>query len=133
MTPTLVLFAFVLFFLKHFIIDFPLQGPFQYQNKGTWGHPGGIQHAAQHGIGTIAVCLPVLGLASLDDPIKVIISSTLLGLLDGVIHYVVDWGKMNINRIKGWGPTTHEEFWWLLGLDQLAHLLTYAGLVWIML
>jgi hypothetical protein len=29
----------------------------------------------------------------------------------------------------GWGPTTHPEFWVLLGLDQLLHQLTYVGMI----
>lgn len=33
-------------FTKHFIVDFPLQAfPYQYQNKGTYGHPGGLLHS----------------------------------------------------------------------------------------
>ena len=53
----------------------------------------------------------------------------LVGLADAVLHYHIDWAKMNINKKMGWGPTTHEEFWWLTGLDQFLHALTYIGLV----
>ena len=52
-----------------------------------------------------------------------------LALADGVIHYHVDWAKMNLNAKMGWGPNTHEQFWWLLGLDQFLHALTYIILV----
>lgn len=37
---------------------------------------------------------------------------------------------MNLNRRLGWSPTTHEQFWWLLGLDQWLHNMTYAAIVW---
>jgi ribulose 1,5-bisphosphate carboxylase large subunit-like protein len=49
--------------------------------------------------------------------------------MDMVIHYHVDWAKMNINKKYGWKADTHEAFWILLGLDQLAHAATYVWLV----
>ena len=104
--------------IKHFVVDFPLQGPYQYQNKGSYGHFGGILHASLHGIGT-ALCFWWYA------PMACI----LLGFLDFGYHYHIDWAKMNLNKKFGWGPTTHEQFWWLLGLDQLLHVLTYIGLV----
>lgn len=53
----------------------------------------------------------------------------ILGLVDSIIHYHIDWAKMNLNAKMGWGPKTHEEFWWLLGIDQYLHALTYIGLI----
>jgi hypothetical protein len=50
-------------------------------------------------------------------------------LADGVIHYHIDWAKMNLNARLGWGANTHEQFWWLLGLDQYLHALTYIVLI----
>ena len=38
---------------KHFIFDYVLQTPFQFRNKGTYGHPGGILHSGLQAIGTI--------------------------------------------------------------------------------
>jgi hypothetical protein len=49
--------------------------------------------------------------------------------MDAFLHYHIDWAKMNINKQCGWKADTHEEFWWLLGVDQLLHALTYIGLV----
>lgn len=115
----LELTLFALLFVKHFFVDFPLQGPFQYQNKGYYGHLGGIQHSSYHALGTFVVFsfFGNIGLAAI------------LALIDGVVHYHVDWAKVNINKAMKWGPTTHEQFWWLLGFDQLIHCLTYVGLV----
>jgi hypothetical protein len=52
-----------------------------------------------------------------------------LSLLDFVAHYHIDWAKMN------WGQrdTRHPSFWAHLGLDQMAHHLTYVGIVAIIL
>ena len=116
MNETLILIA--LLFTKHFVVDFPLQHRYQYSNKGTYGHPGGILHAGIHGLAT-AVCFwwwaPL--------------SCLILGFADAVIHYHIDWAKMRLNARMGWGPLTHEQFWWLLGLDQFLHAMTYVGLV----
>ncbi len=116
MNETLILMTALVF--KHYVVDFPLQKPYQWMNKGTYGHPGGILHAGLHGVGT-AICFwwwaPM--------------SCLLLGLVDALIHYHIDWAKMKINKSSGWKADTHEEFWWLLGLDQLYHYLTYILLI----
>lgn len=119
----MIILAFVLFQLKHFVIDFVLQTPYQFQNKGTYGHPGGLLHAFLHGVGTAAV------IAAVVHPINL----TLLAMVfvaDLLIHYHVDWAKVNINKAKGYGPNTHNQFWILLGIDQLAHQLTYALIIY---
>lgn len=113
-----ILLILTLLFTKHFIIDFPLQTKFQWSNKGTYGHPGGLLHSALHGIGTY-LCLFLFA------PLAAIY----LAVLDCVIHYHIDWAKMNLNKKLGYGPNTHEQFWWLLGLDQFLHALTYIGIV----
>jgi hypothetical protein len=118
----LIFIILSLLFVKHFIVDFPLQKPYQWQNKGTYGHPGGILHAGLHALGT-ALCLVIFV-----HPVFAI----LFGVIDGVVHYHIDWAKMKINKHYGWSATTHEEFWVLLGLDQLLHSLTYIWLVWLL-
>lgn len=123
MTTTAVLLLLTLLFVKHFIIDFPLQKPYQLQNKGTYGHPGGLLHSGLHAGGTLFVLAFFISF-----PLAV-----LLGFLDGIIHYHVDWAKMDLNKKLGYGPTTHEGFWTLLGLDQLAHALTYIGIVFLVI
>ena len=113
-----ILLLVFLLFTKHFIIDFPLQGRFQWSNKGTYGHPGGVLHAWLHGMGTL-LCFYWFA------PV----AAWYLALADMIIHYHIDWAKMNLNAKLGWGPNTHEQFWWLLGLDQYLHALTYIGLI----
>lgn len=105
--------------LKHFVFDFLYQPPFQWQNKGTYGHIGGIVHSGQHAAASFVILLffvaPLLAAA--------------IVLAEFVIHYHMDWFKMNYNAKKGWTATTHNEFWVLLGVDQLVHSLTYVGMV----
>src|SRR5262245_47086258 len=44
----LILAAVAILLFKHAIADFYLQSAYQYSNKGKYGHPGGILHAAIH-------------------------------------------------------------------------------------
>ena len=120
MTTIVLLWLLFALFLKHFIIDFPLQFPYQYKNKGTYGHLGGIVHAGNHAVATFAILLFVPGVA--------IGMAFLIAVVELWFHYHIDWAKMNINTRMGWTPTTHEKFWWLLGFDQFLHALTYLGI-----
>ena len=110
--------VFIMLFLvtKHFIVDFLIQTPYQWQNKGTYGHPGGILHAGLHGVATMIILSFFVF-----SPLPL-----LLGIFDAVVHYHIDWGKMKINEIKGWKADKDPQFWWLLGLDQFLHYLTYV-------
>lgn len=123
MTATTVLFIVLLLVIKHFIVDFPLQKPYHYLNKGTYGHMGGIQHALGHGIATGLVI-------SLFFPGSL---PFICFLVDAIIHYHIDWAKVNLNKKMGWGPTTHEQFWILLGVDQLLHMVTYLGIIYFLI
>lgn len=106
--------------LKHFIFDFAYQPPYQWKNKGTYGHMGGIQHSGFHAI--------VTGLILLVYPVSVEKIGYLV-LFEFIVHYHIDWAKMNINKKMGWKADTHEGFWILLGFDQLLHLQCYILIV----
>lgn len=117
---TMIILALLLaLFTKHFYVDFPLQTPYQWQNKGTYGHPGGLLHSFLHGVGTFIVVLIFTTNLWL---------AIVVGLFDFVIHYHVDWAKMNINKKYGWKADTHPEFWTLLGADQYLHAVTYLAI-----
>jgi hypothetical protein len=122
MMTTLLLLMLALF-TKHLIIDFVLQTPYQWMNKGTYGHPGGLLHAGLHGVWTMAILSFVV----------VLPFAAVLGLVDAVVHYHIDWAKMNLNKRMGWTADKNPEFWWLLGLDQYLHTLTYLGILFVLL
>jgi hypothetical protein len=112
--------ALFLLFVKHFICDFPLQAnAWLYRNKGRYLHPGGIVHAGIHGIGTLLVLAPFIGSASI-----------MYALIDMVIHYHIDWAKMNVAKHYDLQPHNSEQFWILLGFDQLLHHITYFLIVY---
>jgi len=110
-----------LLILKHFIVDFPMQIPYMYLNKGTYGHNGGVLHATLHALATFGILFYATGDLRLSND---------LACVDGFVHYHIDWAKMNIGKKTGWGPLTSEYFWWLLGLDQYLHYMTYVFILW---
>lgn len=114
-----VILLLAAFGLKHFIVDFPLQKPYQFLNKGTYGHPGGILHSGLHGIGTILVLWPYADLLWV----------LMMAVFDFVAHYHIDWAKVKINSKFKWESNKNEEFWVLLGFDQFLHWLTYCVII----
>lgn len=112
--------ALFLLFVKHFVCDFPLQtSPWMYRNKGIYFHPGGIAHSAVHALGTWLVLVFFIGE-----------QAWLYALLDFIVHYHIDWAKLQLNKRFGLRPDNSNWFWILLGLDQLAHHITYFVIVY---
>lgn len=107
----------LLFMIKHFVCDFPLQAfPWMYRNKGTYGHIGGITHALIHGAATLLLINYVVPSSGI---------SLCIGALDFVAHYHIDYAKMKTGVRFNLKPDNSEWFWILLGFDQLLHFLTY--------
>jgi hypothetical protein len=108
-----------LLFIKHWYIDFVDQTQEEVDNKGQYGRWLGIKHSLKHGIGTL------LMLATAD---VVLWFSITAGIIDFILHYHIDWAKMN------WGnrDITTPAFWNHLGLDQMAHYFTYLFIVWML-
>jgi hypothetical protein len=115
---TIALLTLVFLNIKHWYMDFVDQDPQEIAHKGQYGHWLGIRHSVKHGIGTAVAVALTLG------PDMWLVS-VMLGMFESVIHYHIDWAKMN------WGQrdTRHPSFWAHLGLDQMAHHLTYVGIV----
>lgn len=107
-----------LLLIKHFIWDFYYQPPYMWKNKGTFGHPGGLLHSGAHAISSLLILLPFAPEWAL-----------FLASCEFVIHYAMDFTKMNLNRDMGWACNTHDQFWQLTGFDQLVHQITYVGMV----
>ena len=111
------LLVFFILQVKHFIADFVLQTDQMVREKGIYGAQQGSYHSLIQSAGTfLAFCWihPALGVAT--------------AFLDFLAHYHIDWAKININKKYSYTPADHK-FWFWLGLDQLAHQLTYIFLV----
>ncbi|HAJ71001.1 MAG TPA: DUF3307 domain-containing protein, partial [Methylophilaceae bacterium] len=51
-------------------------------------------------------------------------------LIDFIVHYHIDWLKLNINKKFNFRADNSNGFWILLGLDQLAHHITYFVIIY---
>ena len=109
-----------LLFVKHWYIDFVYQSMEEVNGKGIYGNAHGVMHSLKHGVATFLI----FWFYVMDFEYSIII-----GFVDFVLHYHIDWTKININ--KRWNYTAENpKFWAWLGADQLAHSLTYILLVW---
>lgn len=136
----MILFMLALFQLKHLICDFILQGPYQYRNKGTYGHPGGLLHVTIHCVGTfLAMCIYVLvryksslGMFTPSVVPEIFVWTHWVIVIEAVIHYHMDWAKVQIGNYFNWKPTNSEYYWWFLGFDQFVHQITYILMVFLL-
>lgn len=137
--------------LKHFIADYPLQGEFMLKkfakDPAVW-IPALAAHAGVHALFTLVIALFVIGYHPL---------AVALALLDFCVHFTMDRikaspsllgrfksldanGFMNIKNIlmrddkDVYDPTViqakkrlrhNSYFWWALGFDQMVHHLTH--------
>ncbi len=117
----MILLTLALLQVKHWYIDFVNQSDMEVASKGIYGDFHGIMHSAKHGLGTLFAITIVVSPAY-------IFFAFICGLLDFIVHYHIDWLKMNYgNR-----DITTPAFWNHLGLDQMAHQLTYIFIAYMM-
>lgn len=119
MTDLALLWLLAGFQVKHVLGDYVLQSAYILKNRHVWGHSGGLLHVAIHA----ALTLPLLLAAGVHGPLFFTI---LLG--EALFHYLLDWTKDNILHRRGWGPG-NRQYWWLTGLDQMLHQLSYLVIV----
>ena len=111
----------ILLQLKHWFVDFVLQTDDMVKGKGIYGNPDGVNHSLQHAIATLWIVFYVTW-----NPLLAIG----LSALDFITHYHIDYVKIKY----GERDITLKQFWTQLGLDQMAHQLTYilfAVIYWI--
>ena len=118
----MLLTLMILFQLKHFICDYPLQTPYMLGKlqRTNWIKPL-LAHSLVHGIGTflIVACFN-LSLAYV------------LAIIDIILHFIVDRLKASPD-IGGRFSIDNKYFWWCLGLDQMAHHIINAIFIFIIL
>lgn len=108
----MIFILLVLFQIKHFICDYPLQNSYMLrktENAG-WVLPL-ICHAGVHAAFTFLIMFALVG-----------INAFLFAFFDFVIHFIVDRIKSKYSKNV---DIKNPKFWSLLGLDQMAHHLTH--------
>ena len=117
-----VLTALVLFQLKHYLCDFVLQTQSQVLAKGIYGAMGGIRHAGFHAIGSVPALLVLTR-----SPLAILA----FVLFEFVLHYHVDFTKARVDAAQGW-TVADQQYWFVFGLDQFVHQLTYLAFVYVL-
>lgn len=113
----------LLLMLKHTVADYFMQYRWMFKDKGTYGAFGGIAHSGWHGILTSSILIyfnPMGGIP--------ILWCILLGILDFLLHYHIDYVKSNVWKTKGYGPED-QMYWVTHGVDQFLHFATYILIV----
>ena len=116
-----IIILLVLLQVKHWYIDFVNQDMEEVNHKGQYLHWLGVKHSLKQGFGTMACVWVVVGTPYL-------IWAFAMGCIDFLIHYHIDWTKMNYGNRDIQNP----KFWNHLGLDQMAHQLTYILIAYMM-
>lgn len=120
----LILYIFellVVFQLKHYIADFPLQREYMLRKtRANWDFvvPLGL-HSSVHAFGTLVICLyyaPHLWW---------------LALVDLVVHFVIDRLKSGPLYFGRFNDLTKSSFWNIMGLDQMLHHITHLYIVYL--
>ena len=106
--------------IKHYVADFVIQTYAQTVRKGIYRDPVGISHSVDHVIGTMVVLLLASFVITL-NPMQIV----WLSLLEGILHYHIDWVKVHY----GIKDITKPLFWNQFGMDQLAHQTTYILMI----
>lgn len=116
---SILLLLLVLFQIKHWYVDFVNQTDTEVVNKGIYLKWLGLRHSIKHGIGTFLLLIPFTSLNGV----------LIISLIDALLHYHIDWFKMN------WGnrDIRTPQFWQHLGLDQMLHQLSYILYIYLLL
>ena len=138
---TTIFTLLVIYQLKHFLADYPLQSNRYMLGKfrADWGFVLPLlAHVGVHATGTIAVAF------AFGRPIPF---AAALGLFDASVHFAMDRIKASPRWMGRWKPLTAAAyptatsaqlrgnilFWNCLGFDQLVHHLTHYACVWAVL
>lgn len=109
-----------LFQVKHMFADYFLQTSAMLINRSVYAHPGRALHAAIHA-GLSVICLLIVS-----APLAFLI---VLCLIEGIVHYHIDWIKGRYSDRSGDTPAD-ASYWRAFGTDQLMHQLTYVVMLW---
>lgn len=125
MAPTLqtVFLLLVVFQIKHFIADFPLQGRYMMRKvRPGWEFIVPLSfHCGVHAVLTLMVCLLVRP------------SFWWLAILDFIVHFVMDRIKSGPRYLGRFNDISRSSYWIALGFDQMVHHLTHMYIVWVLL
>lgn len=114
-----IFLLFVLFQLKHFFADYPLQNQYMLRKfqKDDWALPL-FTHCSVHGVMTLLIVIFFV-------PIHI---ASVLAIFDVIIHFVMDRIKASPFILGKYNPT-QKAYWNVAGVDQLVHHLTHYTII----
>jgi hypothetical protein len=110
----------ILFQIKQFIADFPLQKEYMLRKvlPGWDFVPPLALHCAVHAVGTLLILSFVA------------IHLWWLAVIDFAVHFMVDRIKSSPRVLGRYRDQTRPAFWNVLGLDQMMHHFTHYWIIW---
>lgn len=129
-TSDLVLLFVLLsgFLMKHLLADFHFQDANMAKSKGILFDGLGMLHSFIQAFGSVVVIFFTLGFLFNKSPTPIfdvshaIAISLLIGAIDFVLHYAIDYTKVNTSRDYTFQDL---KYWINLGFDQYLHNLSY--------
>ena len=88
------------------------------EKRRFYGHPSGLMHVGIHLVGTL------LSLLFVGTTVLIIV---MMLILEGLLHYHIDWAKDNLLIRLSLSPD-ERGYWIAFGADQMLHQMTYIGL-----
>lgn len=113
----------VVFQIKHFIADFPLQFPYMLRKLSPgWEFVFPLSlHCSVHALLTLLITL-------LTVP-----SLWYLSVLDFIIHFVMDRIKSGPRYLGRFNDVHRSPYWIAFGFDQMVHHLTHFWIIWMLI
>lgn len=113
----------VLFQVKHFLADFPLQGEYMlHKVDGGWKFLLPLTlHCLVHGVLTLAIVLAVRP------------QLWWLAVLDFTVHFIMDRIKSGPKYLGRYDNKSKPAYWNVLGFDQMVHHITSFYIIWVLI
>lgn len=121
-----IIYLLIIFQLKHFIADYPLQGKYMLGKfNSDWSFLKPL--AAHCGVQSLFTLL----IASFwTNDIRLGLA---LALFDFVIHFFMDRIKAGPKYLGRFDDKMKPFFWWALGLDQMVHHITHYAIIYMII
>jgi hypothetical protein len=123
-TTSVIDFIFILlvvFQIKHFVADYPLQRPYMLRKFSPgWDFVVPLTvHCGVHALMTLIICLLVAP------------ALWWLAILDFVVHFTMDRIKSGPRYLGRFKDPNTTSYWTSFGLDQMVHHLTHIYIIWV--
>lgn len=106
--------------LKHYLVDFVLQGQFMIKRGNSRRWVRALSgHAITHGLGSVTFL--IIPAVVIDQVIIVL----LLCLVETMVHFLIDTARLRLFHYNVFQP----RYWTVHGVDQLLHGYTYVAMV----